>query len=55
MKKDLNALFRVDGKTAVITGAGRGIGKAVADLVAARCCQVFATIGVAAETASITP
>lgn len=34
MKKDLNALFRVDGQTAVVTGAGRGIGKAVADLFA---------------------
>lgn len=34
MKKDLNALFSLAGKTAVITGAGRGIGKAAADLFA---------------------
>jgi NAD(P)-dependent dehydrogenase (short-subunit alcohol dehydrogenase family) len=34
MKKDLAALYQLGGKTAVVTGAGRGIGKAVADLLA---------------------
>jgi NAD(P)-dependent dehydrogenase (short-subunit alcohol dehydrogenase family) len=34
VKKDLVALYQLGGKTAVVTGAGRGIGKAVADLLA---------------------
>jgi NAD(P)-dependent dehydrogenase (short-subunit alcohol dehydrogenase family) len=34
MKKELAALYQLGGKTAVVTGAGRGIGKAVADLLA---------------------
>ncbi|HEY2403149.1 MAG TPA: glucose 1-dehydrogenase [Steroidobacteraceae bacterium] len=34
MKKDLAQLYQLGGKTAVVTGAARGIGKAVADLLA---------------------
>lgn len=35
MKKMLEDLYQLQGKTAVVTGAGRGIGLAVADLLAA--------------------
>jgi len=35
MKKDLTALYALSGKTAVVTGAARGIGKAVAGLLSA--------------------
>ncbi len=35
MKRDLAELYRLADQTAVVTGAGRGIGKAVAELLAA--------------------
>jgi NAD(P)-dependent dehydrogenase (short-subunit alcohol dehydrogenase family) len=35
MKKVIDDLYQLEGKTAVVTGAGRGIGRAVADLFAA--------------------
>lgn len=35
VKKVVEDLYRLEGKTAVVTGAGRGIGRAVADLFAA--------------------
>jgi NAD(P)-dependent dehydrogenase (short-subunit alcohol dehydrogenase family) len=41
MKKNPSALYELSGKTAVVTGAARGIGKAVADLLASSSANVI--------------
>lgn len=49
MKKVLEDLYQLQGKTAVVTGAGRGIGRAVADLFAAAGARVVVADILAAE------
>ena len=49
MKKGVEELYRLEGKTAVVTGAGRGIGRAVADLFAAAGARIVVADILAAE------
>lgn len=49
MKKVLEELYQLPGKTAVVTGAGRGIGRAVADLFAAAGARIVVADILAAE------
>lgn len=49
MKKVIEELYRLEGQTAVVTGAGRGIGRAVADLFAAAGARIVVADILAAE------